>query len=548
MIAIHAPLAALMLLTMPVEGDGPVASRREMALTARYLHLPVQNGAPKRRMTLAVDGRPLREFEIELAVGKPDFWTFADLQEYRGRTLVVSVDAPPAGDGLAATVLAETIPDPDGAYRERLRPQFHFSSRRGWLNDPNGLVYQDGEYHLFYQHNPYGREWGNMHWGHAVSPDLVRWRELPIALYPRRFGDWAFSGSAVVDRADTGGFGAGGKAAMVLAFTSTGRGECIASSLDGGRTWSEFAGNPVVKHVGRDPKLLWHEPTRRWIMAVYDEGEGRRSIDFYASPDLKAWTYLSRSDGYFECPDLFPLAVDGDPGRVLWVLHAADGRYALGDFDGTAFREWSGRHALWHGDFYAAQSFSDAPDGRRIQIGWARGAKFPGMPFNQRMTVPVSLSLRSTAEGPRLFAEPVKELEGLRRRALRLPDATLRDEGRALEGCPGDLLSIRLAIEPAGSASAGITVLGVPIAYDSAARRLRCGGVEAPLQPADGGVRLQILVDRGAIEVFAGDGRVAISVGAVPPEAEGAPTLFARGGQARFHSVEVDEMGSIWSR
>ena len=141
-----------------------------------------------------------------------------------------------------------TMPDAEKLYREKHRPLFHFTSRFGWLNDPNGLVYHDGEWHLFYQHNPFGVNWGNMHWGHAVSPDLVHWKELGIGLYPKRYGDWAFSGSAVVDKGNTSGWGTKEKPPLVLAYTSTGRGECIAYSTDKGRTWTEYDQNPVVKH------------------------------------------------------------------------------------------------------------------------------------------------------------------------------------------------------------------------------------------------------------------------------------------------------------
>jgi fructan beta-fructosidase len=513
-------------------------ARRELVVASRYLHLPVKNGAAKRRLSFAVDGKTIREFEIELAEGPPDFWVFSDLDEFRGRTIVIAADAlPPGSAGLAAIVGAETPPDPDGLYREPLRPLFHFTSRRGWLNDPNGLVYHDGEYHLYYQHNPYGREWGNMHWGHAVSPDLVRWKELPIALYPRQFGDWAFSGSAVME---------GGS--LLAAFTSTGRGECLVRSLDRGRTWAELAGNPAVKHAGRDPKLVWHEPTRRWIMAVYDEAEGRRAIAFHASPDLKTWTYLSRIDGFFECPDLFALPVDADPGQMIWVLYAADGRYILGTFDGKEFHKESGKHQLWHGNFYAAQTFSDTPDGRRVQIGWAQGTKFPDMPFNQQMTVPVGLTLRSTPEGVRLFAEPVNELATLRVRSYHPRDLTIEEEDRTLEGMEGEGLAVRVEIETGRCKTSGVTVRGVPITYDSAKRQLSCGGVTAPLDPEEGRVRLKILVDRGSIEVFGNNGRVALSVAAIPAAGNRKVTLFARGGEAYFRSIVVDELGSSWGR
>ena len=290
----------------------PTPAARELVLDKRFLNLPVRHRAPKQRVKLLVEGQVAREFEIELALGEPDFWVFLDLAPFQGKRALLQADALPADSAaLSAIELSDQIKGAENLYHEALRPQFHFSSRRGWNNDPNGLVYYQGEYHLFYQHNPYGWDWGSMHWGHAVSPDMVHWQELPIALYPRQFGDWVFSGSAVVDRANTAGFQTGKEAPLVAAFTSTGRGECIVFSNDRGRTWTEFSGNPVVRHQGRDPRLLWHRPTKRWVMAVYDELDGKRWIAFYTSPDLKQWKFESRIEGFYECPDLFELPVNG---------------------------------------------------------------------------------------------------------------------------------------------------------------------------------------------------------------------------------------------
>ncbi len=398
-----------------VQGDEPRQSkpaRREIAISKRYLHLPVRTGAPMLRVKLVDAGqaanRPaaiLREFSIELDEHKPEFQVFVDMERFRGKTIAIAcdeLDSEPGAAPFQAIHQADDVPDSGHLYQEARRPRFHFTSRRGWLNDPNGLVWYDGEYHLFYQHNPYGRNWGNMHWGHAVSKDLVRWTELPIALYPPNFHDYAFSGSGFVDLKNTAKFvEEGEKAPLVVAFTSTGRGECIAFSTDRGRTFREPAWNPVVKHphVGRDPKVFWHEPSRRWVMAVYDEPEqGRRVIAFHTSVDLKTWTPQGRVDNFYECPDLFELPIDDNPAQRLWVLYAADGQYLIGNFDGRRFTVLPGasarKHRLWHGNFYAAQSYSNAPDGRRIQVGWGQGIEFPGMPFNQQMTVPCRLTLR----------------------------------------------------------------------------------------------------------------------------------------------------------
>src|SRR5262249_9676494 len=156
-------------------------ANRDLVIAKRYLHLPVKAGAPQRRMSYQVDGKTVREFEIELADSKPDYWVFSDMTPFKGQKVRITANALPVDSrGLASITQVSKVPGASTLYKEKYRPQFHFTSRRGWLNDPNGLVYSQGEYHLFYQHNPYGREWGNMHWGHAVSKDLVHWRELPV--------------------------------------------------------------------------------------------------------------------------------------------------------------------------------------------------------------------------------------------------------------------------------------------------------------------------------------------------------------------------------
>lgn len=529
--------------------------KHQVRAERRYLHLPVKNGAPKRRMKVVVDGRTEREFEVELAEGEADFHTFLDLEPFRGKTLTLGVDRlPDTSRVLQDLRQSDEVPGAAELYREKLRPQFHFSSRRGWLNDPNGLVYHAGEYHLFYQHNPYGWDWGNMHWGHAVSKDLVHWRELPIALYPRSFGDWAFSGSAVVDAANTSGFKTGAEDVLVAAYTSTGRGECIVYSNDRGRTWKEYEGNPVVKHQGRDPRLLWHAPTRQWVMAVYhEEGSGpnqRQSIDFHTSPDLKRWTYQSRVDGYFECPDLFELPVDGKDGDRKWVLLGANGDYAIGRFDGRAFHPEAGKHrGHWGNAFYASQTFSNIPekDGRRIQIGWGQ-VRLPGMPFNQMMTFPCELILRSTADGIRMAYQPVREIRKLYGPSVRLSRGTVEEGRHGFRVPEGDLFDLEVILAPGQAREVGLTLRGVPVTYDTARRELTVGDRKAPVRLKDGRLHLRLLADRASLELFAEDGVVYMPM-AVQYQ-EKAPTfeLFARGGAARLISARVTALKSAWRK
>jgi fructan beta-fructosidase len=534
--------------------------RREFAVTKNFLHLPVKNGEPQRRVKFLVGGQTVREFDIELdTTGKPDFWAFANVRAFLDKTLVVETTLPADSRALAALKASDDFPDSYLIYREKHRPLFHFTSMVGWLNDPNGLVYHDGEWHLYYQHNPFGREWGNMHWGHAVSKDLVRWIEEGIALYPRKYGDWAFSGSAVVDRNNTSGWGTKEKPPLVLAYTSTGRGECMAFSNDNGRTWTEYDKNPVVKHAGRDPKLVWYEKGKHWVMAVYDELDKKQWIAFYTSPDLKEWKFASRIEGFYECPDLFEMAVGGDMKNMKWVLYAADGKYLLGDFDGKEFKpDFKEKRQLWYGRFYAAQTFDNAPnDGgrhrRRIQIGWAQGVTFPGMPFNQQMTIPVYLWLYpADANRPaHLAAVPVEEVAKLHdgdpvfqvgnRPAIRVPAAlTLADDM--------DSFDMELLIEVNRKVGFTLDLRGTKLIYDAPKKTLTCKDVTAPLVVDDKQqfVFLRVLVDRGSVEVFAN--RVAMSIAAIPNEKNRKIELIPQGGPVRIFQGWVYKMKSAWEK
>ncbi|HEV3143963.1 MAG TPA: glycoside hydrolase family 32 protein [Gemmataceae bacterium] len=522
---------------------------RELTIEMRYLHMPVKTGATMQRIKFTVDEGVVREFEIELA-DEPAFHVFADVSEFKGKKLKIEVDKlPDDSKALAAIVQSDDLPDAKELYHEKLRPQFHFTSRRGWLNDPNGLVYANGEYHLFYQHNPFGWNWGIMHWGHAVSKDLIHWRELPEALYPKQFGDWCFSGSVVVDANNTSGWKSGDKDLMVAAFTSTGRGECIVYSNDNGKTWTEYDKNPVVKHAGRDPRLLWHEPTKKWIMAVYDEFAGSRWIAFYSSPNLKEWTLESRIDGFFECPDLFELPVRDEPNQKKWVLYAADGKYMLGDFDGKKFTPEAGKHQLWHGNFYAAQTFSNVPDGRRIQIGWGQGITFPSMPFNQQMTIPCELSLRKTSLGVHMFAEPVKEIESLRSKSLSWKDLILNNQDETLVKESGNSLDIRSEWEMLGDrwATFGLVIRGRSVMYDPWQKEMSCLNQKAVLRVEGRRIKMRVLADRNSFEIFGNDGRAVISIGALPDDKDKAIKVVSQG-NVRIVSLELSELKSAWER
>ncbi|MBN8247463.1 MAG: GH32 C-terminal domain-containing protein [Verrucomicrobia bacterium] len=536
-------------------------ARREFTATGRYLNLPVKHGAPRRKVTLLVEGRKVVTNDIELAPDAPDWWAPMDIGPWKGRTVVLQVDTLPEDSAsLASVTQGDAFPGGGDLYREPLRGQFHFSPRRGWNNDPNGLVWFRGEYHLFFQHNPYGWAWGNMHWGHAVSRDLVHWEELGDVLAPDDFGPM-FSGSAVVDWNNTSGLGQEGRPPLVLIYTAAGDPtvQCIASSTDG-RTFTKYPGNPVLQQItggNRDPKVMWHEPTKRWVMALYvEKPAGRHTVHFFTSPNLREWTLASITDGdpvgkpyLFECPDFFELPVDGDPARREWVLLAANGAHAIGAFDGTRFTPRQERLPGHRGrGFYAPQTFSDIPaqDGRRILIGWFQ-TETRGMSFNQSMTVPLELKLTATDDGPRMTFTPVRELESLRAASRRFDGITVAPGGaNPLSGLAADLVELRAEFEPPAAGSVTFTVRGAPVIYEATTQELVVNGHRAPAPLRHGRQRLILYADRTGLEVFASDGLTYVPMPFQPQPDHRGLAIEVQGGPVTFSTLQVHELKSAW--
>lgn len=432
------------------------------------------------------------------------------------------------------------------------RPTIHFAPERNWMNDPNGLVYYDGEYHLFYQHNPHGDRWGHMSWGHAVSRDLITWQHLPIAIPETEV--MAFSGSAVIDWKNTSGFGRNGKPPMVAIYTGhdpkgTNQSQYVAYSNDRGRT---FTIHGKVLDIGlaefRDPKVFWHAATKRWVMVVVKAKEKKAA--FYSSPDLKAWTHesdfgptASAKSVNWECPDLFELPVaNGKPGEKRWVLavsqgnagndNGSGGQYFVGGFDGRKFTLEPGWDDSPHwqdlgADFYASQSWSDVPDGRRIWIGWATDLRYahamPTYPARGLMTIPRTLALRREGKDWKLAQMPVREIEARRGAATRLRDVRLGETPTPLQ--LGETVDMMVTIDPRKASQVALTLTdargwATVIGYTPATRevwidRTRSGPHFhdafsdrniATLPPGDGPVTLRLVVDRSIIELFAADG------------------------------------------
>jgi len=450
-------------------------------------------------------------------------------------------------------LFSTTLAAAEEVYNEAYRPQFHFSPKKNWTNDPNGLVYYKATWHLFFQHNPKGIEWGNMTWGHATSPDLVHWTEQGLAIEPDALGT-IFSGSAVVDWNNTSGLQSGDEKVLVAFYTAAGKPftQCMAYSNDAGKTWVKYEKNPIIPNIAgdnRDPKVIWHEASKKWVMALYLI---KNDFALLGSTNLKEWTLLERLTiaGSGECPDFYPMAVDGKPENIKWVFAPADGNYLIGSFDGTTFTpEQDKQEADWGKNFYASQTYSDAPDGRRIQIAWMNGGKYPGMPFNQQMSFPCELTLRSFPEGLRICRNPVKEIELLRERTQEWSSLELEPGENPLAEITGDLFDIRaqLAFDPANApADFGFVLRGEAVKYDPAKKELSCLGATVPMDAPDGQIALQLLLDRTTIESFGNGGKVSMSSCFLPDAKNMSIGVYTNGAPVKVKKLEVHRLKSSW--
>ncbi|QWU14135.1 fructan beta-fructosidase [Paenibacillus sophorae] len=485
--------------------------------------------------------------------------------------------------------------------KDKYRPLYHFTPRSHWMNDPNGMVYFNGEYHLFYQYHPFGMTWGPMHWGHAVSHDMVHWQHLLIALAPDEHGQ-IFSGSAVVDWNDTSGF-FGGKPGLVAIFThhdeypGTERQrerQSLAYSSDNGRTWIKYSGNPVLEDPRysdyRDPKVFWHEASGRWIM-ILATGQ---TVCIYTSPNLMEWTFASEfgeghgsHDGVWECPDLFELVAPGNPQRTKWVLLVSIGdavgipegsrtQYFVGHFDGKLFvneRDPEAVYWLDHGrDNYAGVSFSDIPagDGRRIYLGWMSNWKYakvtPTEGWRGAMTIPRELSLRAVDGEIRLIQRPIAELSKLAEETLLLKGLTIEGNMRLMQ-IKGDSYLVDAEFVLGSATSFGFRVRvaeegnrATIVGYDSRSGELyvdRASSGEVlfhelfpgkhgvALVPRDNRLRLQLWVDRSSVEVFSGGGECVITDLIFPDPQDDGLEIFAHEGNVELLSLKVTRLNSI---
>lgn len=477
------------------------------------------------------------------------------------------------------------------AYTELYRPQFHFSPATNWCNDPNGLVYNNGTYHMFYQHNPFGNQWGHMTWAHATSKDLVHWTHQPIAI-PEENGIMIFSGTCVVDKNNTSGFGKNGKVPMVAVYTghieNVNQSQHIAYSLDDGITWTKYANNPVLdlhKKDFRDPKIFWHQEKKYWVMALMFPVE--HMVQFYSSPNLKDWAHLSDfgpagdTSGVWECPDLTQVPVEGMPGKKKWLLQMSQNasmQYFVGEFDGVKFINENSVQQIkrpdYGPDYYAAISYNQLPAAQQpTAIGWVNNWYYandiPTTPWKSAMSLPRTLSVKKVNEGWVLVQKPVTTLNTLRQPAEKTPSQEIVTGTKTLP-VKSRQFEILVSIEPSAGSISGVRIAAgadhyFEIGYDASKQilytdRSKSGNTgfnenfkkmlrnETIVALRQKKIQLHIYFDNSIAEIFVNDGATVFTAQLFSAPEQNGIELFSNGAKTIFSNIQLWKMRSAWNQ
>ncbi len=557
----------------------------------KYLILPVQESNDEATVNVLVDGKTDKTLSVRLAKSKVDYTVPLKIEDYKGKKVLLNVVTSQSRSSVREAKedacwqnisVSDTF---DTSNREKFRPAYHHTPLYGWMNDPNGMFYKDGEWHLCYQWNPYGSKWQNLSWGHSVSRDLIHWEHRPDAVIEPDGLGMIFSGSSAVDRSGSAGFG---KDAVVAMYTSAAASQIqsLAWSDDNGETFTKYDGNPVLTldSEARDPNMFWDAERNVWILVLAHALDHEMLI--FSSPDMKDWTLessfgrgLGAQDGVWECPDLFELPVNGESGKK-WVLlcnlnpggpfGGSATQYFIGDFDGKTFTsdtDDSGKvPTKWldYGkDHYATVSFSDAPDGRRTVIGWMSNWQYapevPTMQFRSANTLPREMGLFRAPDGQLYVSStPSPEVDALRGALVKSVSKTSLGSKARTYSIP-ELCEIDMEISPKKAESVEIELSNaagekVVMIYDAKSDSLsfdRCksGIVDfsqdfpaVTVSPAytDGDkVGLRIFIDRSSIEVFGKDGRFAMTNLVFPNSPYSRLSVRATGGSVRLSDLKI---------
>ena len=520
----------------------------------RYLVLPVSYHAQSKNLSFFSDGRCVYDIDVNLDPIQPDTYQYLDLRHFLGQTLDIVVQ-PEMELSLSLT----ESPPKESLYHEKYRPQCHFSSERGWINDPNGLLWYQGKYHMFFQHNPAGSNWGNMHWGHAVSTDLLRWRQKEIALFPDELGT-IYSGSGFVDTRNASGLKNGPDDPILLFYTAAGSKsvlsagqsftQCLAYSIDGGKSFQKYVQNPIIPHIAgenRDPKVVYAPADDCYYLVLYLQDD---AYALFISDDLLHWkqTQTIHLPGDDECPDLYPLRLNGN-GEEYWIFSGASDRYLIGRLGGGRFEPCQPVQQLHFGNCsYAAQTFSHIPaaDGRRLRIAWNQSS-IPDSPFNGSMCTPLSMQLREINGERLLCAQPIREL------ASRYQHTDDMTNQKVVPGqcwslpLSGKSQDITMKLSVGHSDSLTIALLGLALQIFPAENRIECKGSAMPAYIRHGELTLRLITDVASVEIYTDQGEAFMAIAHLCDYTLNRLSIAGQKDDITILSLSSSTLSNVWS-
>jgi fructan beta-fructosidase len=522
-------------------------------ICSKYLVLPVNDAAPKRKLKFLIDGELAYDLEVSLDDTHAAYDAYINVERFMGREIELVCDP----EIQMTFRLSDEKYGGMTFYHENHRQQFHFSARQGWINDPNGLFYYRGVYHLFFQHNPAGTRWGNMHWGHATSADMLHWNESECVLYPDSLGTM-FSGSAFVDVQNASGLKTDENDPVLLFYTAAGGTselsrnqpftQCLAFSTDGGKTFRKYSRNPVIGEIekyNRDPKVVTDGRAGCHVCALYLEN---RQFALLTSDNLFDWKkiqVITLDDA--ECPDFYPLAAGPGGNHPKWVIGGASGRYAIGRFDGQVFVPETETRRLRYGDnSYASQTWANLPDGRCIRMAWD-ACELPVTDyFSKSLSFPCEMSLKTIGDDVYLMTYPIREIETLYKTVSVEPHTMIMKNDPKVMALNGTAYDLTFRLKLSGKSGFMISLFGFSIEVDAAEKQLRCLGQDVPFEIMNGVLELRMLIDTVSLELFINKGISYLAHGFVMDHQQNELTVASRNDVIWADEIKVAEIRSIW--
>lgn len=517
----------------------------EFLCDTNYILLPASDNAQNKRLYFYIDNELVYDLVVRLDNNTPDYKFPVDLKRFKGKKIKIT-------SSQIVDICFDKAEEISFEYDGKYRPLVHFTAAKGWINDPNGLVYVNGKYLMYFQHNPVATTWENMHWGGAVSDDLIHWEEIGDVLFPDKDGTM-FSGCAIIDKKNLTGLQRGNEPAILYFYTSAGNTsetskgkpftQCLAYSNDGGKTLIKYDKNPIIENLAyenRDPKVIYYSPLDIYIMVLYLDGH---SFAILKSENLTQWQKIQEitMPDDSECPDFYPLTVENDSDNIKWVFSAAADRYYIGSFDGKKFKIETEQKRLNFGNAsYAAQSWFNTPDCRRIRTAFA-SAVIPNHSFGSCLNIPQNMTIKKIDNNMYLSALPIDELKTLYKDCVSINNVAISNSNPYIKRIDSRACDISISADVSNSFS--LELFGLKITYDSNSKTLFCLDKSAPLKCCGHNLNLRVIFDTVYAEIFADDGTVFMGMTYI--QDSNLNRLEINSEKATIHNISISELNSI---